>query len=232
MLRPLYPIITRRLLLRPFGGLDVKAVHAINARTDVTSYLNWAPCRYAEVREVVQSRAADVAILAEGDKLVLAMVRRETGELVGEAILIWLSRPHRQGEIGFIVHPDHHGRGLAAEAALAMIQLGFESLGLHRIISRCDARNIASARLMKRLGMRREAHLRQNEFVKGEWCDEQVYAMLAAEWALLGPFVTGSLEIATSLSRPHAIEMLAVSQCSSHFQACEGRICLRRPWPG
>jgi RimJ/RimL family protein N-acetyltransferase len=63
-----------------------------------------------------------------------------------------------------------------------MLRLGFEGLGLHRIVGRCDARNRASAKVMERLGMRREAYFRQNEIVRGEWTDELVYAMLADEW--------------------------------------------------
>ena len=82
-----------------------------------------------------------------------------------------------------MLHPDHHGRGYAAEGAAAMLRRGFERLGLHRIIGRCDGRNTASARGMAKLGMRREAWLRQNEMVKGEWTDEVVYAMLARDWA-------------------------------------------------
>ena len=64
-----------------------------------------------------------------------------------------------------------------------MLRLGFEELGLHRIIGRCDGRNEASARLMAKLGMRHEAHFVRNEIVKGEWTDEVVYAMLGEEWA-------------------------------------------------
>ena len=60
--------------------------------------------------------------------------------------------------------------------------MGFQTLGLHRIVARCDARNDASARVMERLGMRREAHLVENEMVKGEWTDELVYALLDREW--------------------------------------------------
>ena len=63
-----------------------------------------------------------------------------------------------------------------------MLRIGFEELGLHRIAGRLDARNEASARVLERLGMRREAHLVENEFVKGEWTDELVYAMLEQEW--------------------------------------------------
>jgi RimJ/RimL family protein N-acetyltransferase len=63
-----------------------------------------------------------------------------------------------------------------------MLRLGFEVFELHRIIGRCDARNDASAGLMRRLGMRQEAHFVQNELFKGEWGDELVFAMLASEW--------------------------------------------------
>jgi RimJ/RimL family protein N-acetyltransferase len=118
----------------------------------------------------------------EGDGLVLAAIVRETGTLIGDFTLKFLSAEHRQGEIGFVLHPDHHGRGYATEAAPLILRFGFEQRGLHRIIGRCDGRNTASARLMERLGMRREAHLVENEFIKGEWADELIYAMLAREW--------------------------------------------------
>ena len=95
---------------------------------------------------------------------------------------MYRSELHRQGEIGFVLHPDHHGQGYAGEAACAMLRLGFEELGLHRIVGRCEPRNEASARLLERLGMRREAHLIENEWVKGEWQSELVYAMLDREW--------------------------------------------------
>jgi RimJ/RimL family protein N-acetyltransferase len=114
---------------------------------------------------------------------VLAVLLRDTGELIGEVNLAWLSEAQRGGEFGFVFNPAFHGRGYATEAAVQMLRLGFEELGLHRIIGRCEARNEASARLMAKLGMRREAHFVRNEFVKGEWNDEVVYAMLGEEWA-------------------------------------------------
>ena len=63
-----------------------------------------------------------------------------------------------------------------------MLRLGFDDFGLHRVIGRIDARNTASARVLERLGMRREAHFLQNEMIKGEWTDEVVFAMLEHEW--------------------------------------------------
>ena len=92
------------------------------------------------------------------------------------------SAEQRTGEIGYVFHPDFHGRGFAAEATIELLRLGFEQLGMHRVIARLDARNTGSANLLKRLGLRQEAHFVRNEFLKGEWTDELVFAMLADEW--------------------------------------------------
>jgi len=96
--------------------------------------------------------------------------------------LLWASEENRQGEIGFIAHPAHHGHGYATEAARPLLRFAFETLGLHRVVGRLEPRNVASARVLEKLGMRLEAHLVENEWVKDEWQSELVYAMLAREW--------------------------------------------------
>ena len=63
-----------------------------------------------------------------------------------------------------------------------MLDFAFGPLGLHRVIGRLEPRNVGSARVLEKLGMRREAHLVENEWVKGEWQSELVYAILAREW--------------------------------------------------
>jgi RimJ/RimL family protein N-acetyltransferase len=182
VLRPTYPLLTERLSLRPFREDDLDALYAIQSRPDVVRYLYWEPRSRDETREMLERRMLQTSIEREGDGLHLAADLRTSGELAGHISLFFASQEHRQGEIGFVLHPDHHGHGYAAEGALLMLRLGFEELGLHRIVGRCDARNTASARLMERLGMRREAHLIENEWVKGEWTDELVFAMLGREW--------------------------------------------------
>ncbi|GAA4570756.1 GNAT family protein [Micromonospora coerulea] len=182
MLLPDLPLRTDRLDLRLFTADDFAALHAYQSRADVTRYLYFPPNDEAASREALARKRARVALRAPGDVLNLAIVVRATGELVGDVLLIWTSAEHRQGEIGYVLHPDHTGHGYATEAARELLRLGFDGLGLHRIVGRLDARNAASARVLTRLGMRHEAHLVQNEFVKGEWTDEAVYALLAAEW--------------------------------------------------
>src|SRR5690606_13300868 len=76
----------------------------------------------------------------------------------------------------------HGERTQAPAAAQARLRLAFDGLRLHRVVARSDGRNDASVAVMERLGMRQEAHFVENEFVKGEWTDEIVYAMLEDEW--------------------------------------------------
>ena len=179
---PTYPLETERLLLRPALDGDVDALHAIQRRADITRYLYWSPRSRDEVRALVAKRRGLTRFEKEGDVLFLYAVLRDTGVLIGEFSLVWTSLQNRCGEIGFILHPDHHGRGYATEAGTALLRIGFESAGLHRIIGRCDGRNVASIRAMEKLGMRKEGHFRENECVKGEWTDEVTCAMLAREW--------------------------------------------------
>ena len=179
---PTSPIRTERLLLRPFAPNDFAPLFAIYSREDVARYLYWGPRDEAHVREMLAQRIAERALAQEGDRLSLATVLQATGELIGNVVLQWTSAEHAQGEVGFAFHPDRHGHGYATEAVRPMLAIAFEHLGLHRVIGRTEARNDASARLMERLGMRREAHLVENEWVKDEWQSELVYAILDREW--------------------------------------------------
>jgi RimJ/RimL family protein N-acetyltransferase len=76
----------------------------------------------------------------------------------------------------------HTRRGYATEAARAMLTYGFDSLGSHRIWAECNADNAASAHVLEKLGMRREAHFREHDYFKDRWWDTLIYAMLDREW--------------------------------------------------
>ncbi len=112
-----------------------------------------------------------------------AFHERSSGALVGDVVLFWRSREHRAGELGYIFDPAFAGRGYATEAAREVLRLAFDELGLHRVVGRIYAENLASARVLERLGMRREAHLVSNERLRGEWTDEVIYALLEHEWS-------------------------------------------------
>jgi RimJ/RimL family protein N-acetyltransferase len=123
----------------------------------------------------------------EGQIVMLGVELAATGELVGDVMLRWTSSKSRSGEVGYVLNPAHQGHGYGSEAVNAVLRLAFEELGLHRVISRIDARNGPSIALSERLGMRREAHLIENDWVRGEWSDELDFAMLESEWWQLHP---------------------------------------------
>ena len=185
-LRPDYPIRTERLLLRPLTSGDVDALHAYRSRADVCRYVPFESMDRRQIADRVAGQWAGTTLTAEGQFLMLGVELAQTGDLVGDVILMFHSRLHRSGEIGYVFDPRFAGRGYATEAARELLRLGFEDLGLHRIVARLDERNDASARVARRLGMRQEARLVDNEMFKGEWTSELDFAMLAAEWAAAG----------------------------------------------
>lgn len=174
-----YPLQTARLLLRPFEPGDLDDVFAYRRLPEVNRFLYSEAASRDETADSLAKWTAQDEIVAEGQSLALAVVL--DGRVIGEADLKLLSAEHRQGEIGYVFSPAVQGRGYATEAARKLLDLGFHSLGLHRITAECEVRNEPSWRVMERLGMRREAHLRQCEVFKGEWADRFVYAMLAGE---------------------------------------------------
>lgn len=178
---------SERLILRPFTADDFDALFAIQSRSDVSRWLYWGPRNEDEVRATLERKMASSTLVNDDDSLSFAVVLKSSSEVIGDGSLFLLSAEHRQGEIGFIFHPDHHGHGYATETARLLLQLAFDEFGLHRVIGRLEPRNTASARLLERLGMRQEAHFIENEFVKGEWQSEAVYAILDREWRSIGP---------------------------------------------
>lgn len=180
VLRPNYPIETKRLVLRPLRANDLDAMFAYRSRDDVCRYLLHPPQTRIQVAARIETSRSELT--DDGQVLTLGVIERETGAFIGDVVLMWHSREHRSAEIGYVLHPDHAGKGYATEAGAVLLRLGFDDLGLHRMTGRIDARNVASARVLEKLGLRREAHFRENEFLKGEWTDEIVYAALAREW--------------------------------------------------
>lgn len=181
---PSYPIETERLLLRPIdpeGDLD--AMLAYRSREDVCAYIPPVPATRESLATFLSDPEKIRSTLDEpGQAMLLAVIVRDTGELIGDTLLFWRSAEHRSGEIGYVFNPDHHGHGYATEAARAMLGVAFDGLGLHRVIARVDAENPKSAAVLRRLGMRQEAELVENEWFKGRWSTEIDFAILDREW--------------------------------------------------
>lgn len=175
------PLRTERLTLRPFRLADLDDVHAYQSRSDVCAYLPFEPLSRDSASARLRDLAARTWIGADGDFVILAA--EFEGRVVGDLTVKVRSLPRRQAEIGWVLHPDYQGRGLALEAASALLDRCFGSMGMHRVCAELDPRNVRSARLCRRLGMRQEAHFVHDAWFRGAWADTAVYAILDVEWS-------------------------------------------------
>ena len=179
-MQPDWPIETERLVLRPYGEADFDALHALYADPDVARWLYYEPDTLEDSRARLRRKIAGHKLTEEQG--LSAAVELRDGTYVGDTVLFYMEpAEHRSIELGFSFDPRHQGKGYATEAARAFVSWAF-ALGFHRVYGRLEPRNIASARVLEKLGMRREAHLVENEWVKGEWQSELVYAILEHEW--------------------------------------------------
>ena len=178
-------VTTERLIIRRPAETDLHDFLSYQTHPENRRYQSVEPKTEAEAADFLQKQAT-LEIGDEGVWKAFAVELRSTGRLIGEVGVYLQPQPKsgaaRQGDIGWALHPDFHGHGYATEAAHVLLAYVFEEQHLHRITSGCDARNAPSFRLMERLGMRREAHLRQSTFADGAWQDAYLYALLRNEW--------------------------------------------------
>lgn len=175
------PLRTERLTLREFGHRDWTVVHRYASDYEVVRFMEWGPNTEADTQAFV---ARAVAAQAEEPRTAyeLAVVRRADGRLVGSSGLHVRGADARSGWIGYCFARAFWGRGYATEAAKALLGLGFDGLGLHRVWATCDVENHASARVLEKAGLIREGRLREHKWVKGHWRDSFLFALLDREW--------------------------------------------------
>lgn len=157
---------TPRLTLRKARAADAAGLHAAMSRPEAMRY--WTRPEHADPAETEAFLAAMIEGEAEGaDDFVIVL----GDQVIGKAGM-W-----RRWEVGFLLHPDHWGRGLAAEAMAAVIAHLFATHPTDHLTAEADPRNAASLRLLERLGFR-ETHRQARTLQWGEeWCDS-VYLRL------------------------------------------------------
>ncbi|MCG3208874.1 MAG: hypothetical protein FOGNACKC_02487 [Anaerolineae bacterium] len=173
---------TERLILRPFQDSDLDAFLAYRTDPVVARYQGW-PWPYT--RNMALAFLVEMQAKTPGSPTgwyQWAIERRQTPGLVGDcAMNIRAAEPH-QAEIGVTLAPAYQGQGYAFEAINRLLAYLFVELALHRVTATCDVENNASARLLERLGLRREAHFVQNFWFRDGWASEYQYAILRSEW--------------------------------------------------
>ncbi|RYE83678.1 MAG: N-acetyltransferase, partial [Hyphomicrobiales bacterium] len=179
------PIETERLELRSFQKSDLDAMMAYHALPDVQRYLDWKARDRVEVKAALDAMVKQNRLTRPGEIIHIAVTRKSDNVLIGQISLRWTDATAGQAELRFIFSPFHRKQGYATEAVTAAMDFGFENFHFHRIFARCAGKNQASARLLKGIGMRLEAHYREHALFKGVWDEEMIYAMLEDEWAAL-----------------------------------------------
>ncbi len=168
-------IETQRLRIRPFQPNHWQAVYDYTSDPAVMMYIPEGPFTPEQAKAFVAENMGDQARF-------FAVLLKTEDMLVGHMEFHpWFAS--QTYEIGWVINGAYQGHGYATEAAMALLQYGFEKLQLHRIIATCQPENLASWRVMEKLGMRREAHFRKCiRRPDDRWWDEYFYALLEEEW--------------------------------------------------
>ena len=166
--------------LRPVQLEDWPRIHEWSRRSDVTQYQAWGPNSAAETRDFVVS-AVQAASDRPQTRHVLTIVIGD--RVVGLVEMTVHGVPAGVAEFGYAVHPDHWGQGIATAAARLALDHAFGALEMLRVQATCDPTNVASVRVLEKLGMRLEGTLRENIWLGDRWRDTHVFSILAPQWA-------------------------------------------------
>ncbi|MCC7358486.1 MAG: GNAT family N-acetyltransferase [Anaerolineales bacterium] len=173
-------LLTARLRLREFVAEDWRAVLAYQQEPLYLRYYAWTERTPEAVQAFVGWFLAQQAATPR-DKYQFAVTLKDTGELIGNCGVRRTAPGALEADLGYELAPAYWGKGYATEAARAVLAFGFAALGAHRLEAQCVADNIASARVLEKIGMRLEGRLRDKEYFKGCWWDRLIYAALAGE---------------------------------------------------
>jgi [ribosomal protein S5]-alanine N-acetyltransferase len=167
---------TKRLVLREFQMDDFQAVQAYASDPQIMTYMVWGPNEPLETRKFL-SRTFKWQSKEPRDEFHLAVIEKETRELIGACHISIRDADRSTGILGFILRADRHGQGFATELCQKLIEYGFETLKLEKVEATCDERNTASLKVMEKIGLSKEMIL-ENEIVKGEPRNTVVCALL------------------------------------------------------
>ena len=174
-------LLTSRLMLRRLVAADAGAILRYRNDPAVARYQSWAPATGEEIRAFIAALEGREPVVA-GAWFQIGVTLRATGALVGDCGVHARADDRRQVELGITLAPAAQGRGLAAEALRAILEYLFTRTGTHRVYASVDPRNQPCVRLLKHVGLRQEAHLIESLWLKGEWVDDMIFAILKREW--------------------------------------------------
>jgi RimJ/RimL family protein N-acetyltransferase len=177
-----WPLQVGPLLLRDATEPDIKPLLEFRNDPAVQRFLiatTVDPEKFRENWLAKPSSATDFSCVAEAGGQVVAIGFLEVVDGMGQPGM----PTGTDGLIGYIVDPRHAGRGYATHLAKGLLTVAFDHLGLRRVTAGCYADNLASARVLEKVGMRREQHgIEDSWHAELGWIDGSTYALLAREW--------------------------------------------------
>ncbi|SFC77030.1 Protein N-acetyltransferase, RimJ/RimL family [Nocardioides terrae] len=180
MALPTPTLSTGRLRLRPVTEADADDLFALHSDAHVLRYWDSPPWTDRARAERFLAVSRQIAEDGTGSRVVIE--RASDGAFVGW-ITVWGWNPdHRSASLGYCLAEAAWGQGYATEAARAVLQWAFDTLDLNRVQAETDTRNLASARVLEKLGFVREGTLRENCIVNGDVSDSWVFGLLARDW--------------------------------------------------
>lgn len=169
-------LVTARLRLRAFTADDVDAVHAYASDPEVCRHVQWGPNSPHETQEFIDENVAAGPGSDERGNWTWAVTL--DGDVLGTCSLWVSNREHARGELGYVLHREHWGRGITTEAAAAVLEFGLTTVGLARVEATCRPENTGSRRVLEKIGMQQEGHLRSHLVVRGERRDSLLFAVV------------------------------------------------------
>ena len=171
---------TPRLILRRMTMDDAADMFAYASDLEVTRFLDWPPHR--SIEDSIRFLEGVMDAYAAGDPRSWAIVHREDGRMIGTGGFLFWDDIANRSELGYAVSRSYWGQGLMSEAVPEMLRFGFERMGLNRIEARCNARNMASRRVLEKSGFNLEGTLRESIVQNGELSDMLLFGILRREW--------------------------------------------------
>lgn len=173
-------LYTERLSLRAMHPIDAEDMFDYSRRPEVTKYLLWSEHKdISFTRDYLNYVKKRYKL---GDFYDWAIIDRESRRMIGTCGFTKFDADNNSAEIGYVLNPDFHRRGLGSEAVKRIIEFGFEELSLNRIEARFMQGNDASLALMKSVGMTFEGYLRDLVFVKGSYKTVGISSILQSEY--------------------------------------------------
>ncbi|WP_309057122.1 GNAT family protein [Streptomyces sp.] len=171
---------TARLRLRPFADGDAASLYALHSDAHAMRY--WDSPPWTEPARAQRFLTVCRTIEEEGTGARLAVERVRDGAFLGWCGLTSWNPDFRSASLGYAFDVAAWGRGYATETAHAVLRWAFDTLDLNRVQAETDTRNVASARVLEKLGFVREGTLREDCVVNGEVSDSWVFGLLRREW--------------------------------------------------